>query len=47
MNEKQRIINDLNKILEDLKKEIIEKQNILNNHIDEYQVTNNIELEDI
>ncbi len=47
MNEKQRIINDLNKIIEDLKKEIIEKQNILNNLIDEYQVTNNIELEDI
>lgn len=47
MNEKQRIINDLNKIIEDLKKEIIEKQNILNNLIDEYQVTNNTELEDI
>ncbi len=47
MNEKQRIINDLNKIIEDLKKEIIEKQNILNNLIDEYQVTNNIELESL
>lgn len=47
MNEKQKIINDLNKIVEDLKREIIEKQNILNTLIKEYQVINNIELEDI
>ncbi len=47
MNEKQKIINDLNKIINDLKQEIIEKQNKLNNLINQYQITNNIELEDI
>lgn len=46
MDEKEKIEHELKIAIENLKKEIIEKQNILNDLINKYQELNGIEVED-